>query len=134
MVSCQGKDSASCSKVNWVHTQLCKMSCHRWSLLGMAHQSIDRSPWESARPEVHVGGSCRSSPSCSACSCIYRPLFLFSCIFFPFLWLNLGMSTSAVAICPCCFCVAAIFFFFFFYFFNHISLGIHPPFISVSIP
>lgn len=109
MVSCQGKDSPSCSKVNWVHTQLCKMSCHRWWLLGTPHQSIDWLPWESGRPQVHAGGPCRSRPSCSGCSCIYRLLCLFSCIFFPFLWLNLGMSASATAIFLCCFCVTAIF-------------------------
>lgn len=98
---------------------------------GTPHQSIDWLPWESGRPEVHSGGPCRSRPSCSGCSCIYRLLCLFSCMFFPFLWLNLGMSTSATAIFLCCFCVTAIFLFF--CLFNCISLSIHSPFILVSM-
>ena len=131
MVSCQGKDSPSGSKVNWVYTQLCKMSCHRWSLLGTSHQSIDRSPWESEGPEVHAGGPCRSSPSCSDCSCIYRPLFLFSCIFFSIFVVESGMSTSAVAIFLCFF--VWLQYSLVFCLFNRISLSIHSPLILVSM-
>ena len=105
------KDSPSCSKVNWVHRQRCKTSCRRWSLPGMSHQSVDRSPWESGGPEVHTGGPCRSSTLSSDCSCIYRPLFSYIFSIFVVESGNIHFSCCYLPLLLLCGCNTLFFFF-----------------------